>query len=462
LARTYNEGFAGFRVRTFGGNTLMVTATAPALPNHVSAVTGFSIVDGNGQTVPGYEEVHNGMTLRAADLPAGWKLRVNTFPATVGSVKLVLDGGTTSDSTAPYTVDSSTLVNGAHTLVATPYSGVNGSGLGGVPLFLRFQVETHWATTGSLNGWALNHADVLLTDGRVLMGPRWGAASTELYNPATGQWSLTGSVKHERARYTLTRLGDEENAKVLLVGGAVGQTYPTETEVYDPATGRWSVRGSLGQGRFGHTATRLNDGRVLVVGGWNSGGYGAAEVYDPASGGWSTLSMSPPVLGHTATLLLDGQVLVVGGNWNTPLAFLFNPTTNTWTSIATPGEPLMDHAAVRLNNGKVLVGGGAKSWLYDPTPKTWAQSGAPVIRRSNYTMTLLTNGQVLMTGGDGPNGSLREAELYDPNTGTWALTTPMSKTRKSHSATRLLNGKVLVVGAVAHNVASQACELYTP
>ena len=459
LARTYNEGFAGFRVRTFGGNTLMITATAPALPNHVSSVTGFSLVDGNGQTVPGYEEVRNGMTLRAADLPPGWKLRVNTFPATVGSVKLVLDGVTTSDSTAPYTVDLSTLVNGAHTLVATPYSGVNGSGLGGVPLFLRFQVESRWTMTGSLNGWALNHADALLNSGKVLFGPRWGATSTELYDPATGLWSLTGSVKHERARYTLTLLDD---GKVLAVGGGVGQTYPTETEVYDPATGLWSVRGSLGQGRFGHTATRLNDGRVLVVGGWNSGGYGTAEVYDPATGGWSTLSMSPPVLGHTATLLLDGQVLVVGGNWNTPLAFLFNPTTNTWTSIATPGEPLMDHAAARLDNGKVLVGGGTTSWLYDPTPKTWAQSGAPVIRRSNYTMTLLTNGQVLMTGGDGPNGSLREAELYDPNTGTWALTSPMSNTRKSHSATRLLNGKVLVLGAAAHNVASQACELYTP
>jgi len=459
LARTYNEDFAGFQVRTFGGNILTVSATTPELPNHVSAVTGFSIVDGNGQTVPGYEEVRNGMTLRAADLPPGWKLQVNTFPATVGSVKLVLDGVTTSDSTAPYTVDSSALVTGAHTLVATPYSGVNGSGLGGVPLFLRFQVVSHWAMTGSLKDWSLNDAAVLLKSGKVLVGPHWGSTSTQLYDPATGQWSFTGSAKHERAQYTMTLLGD---GKVLLVGGAVGQTYPIETEVYDPATGLWTVRGSLGQGRFGHTATLLADGRVLVVGGWNNGGYGTSEVYDPATGGWSTLATSHGVLGHTATLLPNGQVLVVGGNWNTPLARLFNPSTNSWTPIAPPDEPLGEHAAVLLANGTVLVGGGAFTWLYEPQSQTWKRGKAPVVRRSNYTMTRLSNGQVLMTGGDGPDGALREAELYDPNTGTWALTSPTNNTRRKHTATLLLNGKVLVAGAVGYNVGIDTCELYTP
>jgi Galactose oxidase, central domain len=461
LARTYNEDFAGFQVRTFGGNTLTITATTPELPNHVSSVTGFTLVDANDQPVPGYEELSNGMTLRMAQLPQGWKLRVNTFPATVGSVRLVVDGVTTHDNAAPYLVAAGTplMANGTHTLVATPYSGADGSGLGGVPLVLRFQVENHWTLTGSLKDWSLNHDAVLLNDGRVLVGPRWGSKLTQLYDPNTGEWSLTGAVKHERANYTMTVLKD---GRVLLVGGAVGETYLTETEVYDPKEGTWTVSGSLAQGRFSHTATRLEDGRVLVVGGWNSGSYGSSEVYDPASQTWSTLLVSPPVLGHTATLLGDGRVLVVGGNWNTPLAWLFTPTTNSWTSITPPGEPLVGHAAVRLSDGKVLVGGGAHAWLYDPAFQSWTQRGAPVVRRGGYTMTLLPNGKVLMTGGEGPNGPLREAELYDPTTGTWALTSPMNETRWRHTATRLLNDKVLVVGPTWVNVASSSCELYTP
>ena len=230
LARTYNEDFAGFQVRTFGGNTLTITATAPELPNHVSAVTGFSLVDGNDQPVPGYEELRNDVTLKADKLPAGWTIRVNTFPATVGSVRTVLDGATRHDNAAPYTVSRNTHYTGpgAHSLVATPYSGSNGSGLGGVPHFLRFQVESHWAETGSLNDPRMSHKTILLPNGKVLMGPTYGAATTELYDPATEQWSFTGSAKHVRSDYTATLL---RNGKVLVVGGAVSPNWPTETEL---------------------------------------------------------------------------------------------------------------------------------------------------------------------------------------------------------------------------------------
>jgi hypothetical protein len=135
---------------------------------------------------------------------------------------------------------------------------------------------------------------------------------------------------------------------------------------------------------------------------------------------------------------------------------------NTWSSIAPPGEPRMEHAAVRLADGKVLVGGGAHTWLYDPSSQRWTQRGDPVVLRGSYTMTLLPNGKVLMTGGEGSNGSIREAELYDPTTGTWALTSPMNHPRWRHTATRLLNDKVLVVGPEQFNVPGLTCELYPP
>ncbi|WP_163990423.1 kelch repeat-containing protein [Pyxidicoccus caerfyrddinensis] len=463
LARTYNEDFAGFQVRTFGGNVLTIGATTPELPNHVSSVTGFCIVDANGQPVPGYEELKNGMVLRLGELPAGWKLRVNTFPATVGSVRTVIDGGTWHDNSAPYTVDPAALTPGSHTLMATPYSGSDGSGLGGVPLFLRIQVDGHWARTGSLKEGRMNHCAVLLGSGKVLMGPTWGASKTELYDPTTGQWSYTtGAAKHYRTWYTATRL---MNGKVLVAGGAVGTVKPVETELYDPATGTWTVNGSLDEGRHGHTATLLQDGRVLLVGGYGTNGYGKVEVYDPATNAWSILAGRQPQADHTATLLKNGKVLLVGGNTNTALAFLFDPTTNTLSSITPPGEPLMLHTATRLDDleGRVLVGGGSgHSWLYSPDSGSWTFVAGQWTTNGYHTATLLLDGRVLLTGGEGPNGLLRDAELFDPVTNTWTTTSPMFETRRGHTATLLADGRVLVAGSNGYGSPDGTCELYTP
>ena len=70
-----------------------------------------------------------------------------------------------------------------------------------------------------------------------------------------------------------------------------------------------------------HTATLLPGGLVLVTGGLNEGGYrnggrtyASAELYDPSTGTWSsTASMDSARYGHTATLLKNGWVLVAGG-----------------------------------------------------------------------------------------------------------------------------------------------------
>jgi hypothetical protein len=74
----------------------------------------------------------------------------------------------------------------------------------------------------------------------------------------------------------------------------------------------------MAQQRFGSPATLLPDGRVLVVGslllGGPADGHGA-ELYDPASGTWTLAAdMTTPRRGHTATLLPDGTVIVAGGD----------------------------------------------------------------------------------------------------------------------------------------------------
>ncbi|HYO56388.1 LamG-like jellyroll fold domain-containing protein [Archangium sp.] len=148
LTRTYHESFSGFQVRTFGGNTLTITATGPSLPNHVSSIQGFTLVNAQtGTAVPGYESLLDRAMLYREELPPSVDIRASTFPSAVGSVRFTYDGGTSHTNTAPYGLAQAlgtplTPGLGSHVLTATPFSGSGGSGLGGVPASVRFRVAT--------------------------------------------------------------------------------------------------------------------------------------------------------------------------------------------------------------------------------------------------------------------------------------------------------------------------------
>jgi N-acetylneuraminic acid mutarotase len=131
-----------------------------------------------------------------------------------------------------------------------------------------------WTSTGSLQTARSDHTATLLSNGRVLVaggsthgGPGGALASAELYNPATGTWTATGSMQAARWEYTATLL---PTGRVLVVGGRDnGVTAQSSAELYDPATGTWTATSSMQTARFFHTATLLPNGRVLVAGGWN-------------------------------------------------------------------------------------------------------------------------------------------------------------------------------------------------
>ncbi|HEX9311207.1 MAG TPA: kelch repeat-containing protein, partial [Actinomycetota bacterium] len=102
-------------------------------------------------------------------------------------------------------------------------------------------------------------------------------ASAEIYDPASGTWSPTGSMATVRYAHTATPLS---GGRVLVAGG-IGSSgrYLASAEIYDPASGTWSPTGSMATARDAHTAAPLPGGRVLVAGGYNSSGYlASAEI----------------------------------------------------------------------------------------------------------------------------------------------------------------------------------------
>jgi Calx-beta domain/Kelch motif/Galactose oxidase, central domain len=308
--------------------------------------------------------------------------------------------------------------------------------------------------------------------------------SCELFDPATETWSLTGNLNTDRAGETATLL---PNGKVLLAGGwgncttNAGCLYLNSAELFDPATGTWSTTGNLNTTRTDYTATLLPNGKVLVAAGLNRHRdvpdvlLNSAELYDPATGTWSmTGSLNAARFDHTATLLPNGKVLVAGGGFagnELNSAELYDPTTETWSTTGNLNESRSAHTATLLQNGKVLVAGNllwcpnecndpADAEIYDPATGTWSVTGNP--GSFSHTATLLSSGKVLLVRNTFSNIPGGGCELYDPAAGTWSETAHLNTARNVSTAPLLPNGKVLVAGGGFAGNELNSAELYDP
>jgi choice-of-anchor C domain-containing protein len=285
-----------------------------------------------------------------------------------------------------------------------------------------------WSVTTPLSHASRIHTATRLLDGRVLVAGGTNnstpLASAELFYPATGNWASPGPLSTPRVYHTATLLLD---GRVLVVGGynivVFNVVILASTELFNPAMGNWASPGPLSTARYSHTATLLTDGRVLVAGG-NDGvnTLDSAEIFNPADGIWSaTGSMAQGRQSHKATLLADGRVLVDGGNdgVNTlDSAEIFNPADGTWSETGSLATARFAHTATLLPDGRVLAAGGeglggilASVEIFDPGTGTWSTHVSMLNARFFHTDTLLTDGRILAAGGyDG----LNSAEVFDP------------------------------------------------
>ncbi len=169
-----------------------------------------------------------------------------------------------------------------------------------------------------LHGVACFGEDAVLVVGGLRMTsierPLQALSSAEVWHPSGNVWRDVAPLPFPNGEPVVTAL---PNGDVLLTGG-YDEAFFSACFICHRGTETWSETGSLAGPRAGHTATLVADGRVLVVGGGR--GFDAdtevaeAELWDPQTGTWTTLpGPHAPRIGHTATLLQDGRVLVAGG-----------------------------------------------------------------------------------------------------------------------------------------------------
>jgi len=269
--------------------------------------------------------------------------------------------------------------------------------------------------TGDMNEARVGHTATLLPNGQVLIVGGWGVSgrtsTAELYDPQTGKFHYAASMATPRQGMTATLL---RNGKVLIAGGDSARNTPQlVAEIYSPATNTFAQTGGLNSGRFAHTATLLGDGNVLLIGG---GGYlsgntvlASAEIYNPMTGKFMfTGSMSMVRYKHAAVLLQDGNVLVIGGSnqndWSGKYtsAEIYDANTGTFTRIADLNRERfkLADAAVLLNNGNVLVGGGNRQIeIFDAQDQRFILGEQLDNDYYSSLLTLLKDGRVLITGG---------------------------------------------------------------
>jgi hypothetical protein len=239
----------------------------------------------------------------------------------------------------------------------------------------------------------MGHAGVLLVDGSIVI------AGGEIQEQPGGAFAVTdrawrlrlgpGGVldaveplvrrmQAGRARHTMTRLGGELGADVLVVGGLdSADTVVAEAELYRPLRESFEAiaAAALVHPRWDHAAVRMPGGFVLIVGGRVRDTEGVVvaepemELYDPVQGAFASAGILPGNAGlvdMSVTPLPDGRVLLAGGR-----NVLGEPVATVLIARLDPLDGLVDispthslevpragHSAVSLCDGTILIEGG--------------------------------------------------------------------------------------------------------
>ncbi|MDQ2965793.1 MAG: hypothetical protein M3R57_08100 [Chloroflexota bacterium] len=321
-----------------------------------------------------------------------------------------------------------------------------------------------WSASGLLDKARTAPAAAVLSDGRVLVAggyfrvePNYGAGTIDAVLAAYRPGAVSRTTIFD---------GPLADIDAPPIGAAMATA-----ELFDPATGKWSDTGPLRYARFGAAAVTLADGRILVVGSapgesgvtLDAAAYHTAELYDPAAGRFSLTGSLPdidrtlleeqrgpstnvvpeedPVIDDVGTLVAlgdGGAVLIAHSGWwkhvgEITRSFRYDARTGSWAEIGQTyvfvGEPdpvplvtegvrrLTGAMVARLPDGRIVVAGGAGSFVADDSPSP-----------------------------DQVEGTSATAEVYDATTNTWSPLPPMPEPRAGGAIVTLPDGSILFVG----------------
>lgn len=357
----------------------------------------------------------------------------------------------------------------------------------------------------SLGGERAAHTATVLADGKVLLAggncdDSSGSSTAEIFDPESRNLRAVGSMIECRYGHTATLLPTGE---VLIAGGTDSLGYASyriqaghlrfidyrihpSVEIFDPDTESFAAGEGMAFARFGHTATSLPDGRVLIVGGAS---YRRAELYNPDDGKFTSAARTDAVrYNHTATALPDGRVLLAGGGPGGSRSMeIYDPIKDEFAMAGTMLAPRAHHTATLLNDGRVLIVGGMQEFvyefpsaeLYDPSIDGFTAAGSMVVSREGHRATILPDGKVLISGGldvlgrfpataiiqpasqvsrDGPaidsqivapmsdSGVLAALEVFEPSGDVFRPAGRMTYNRDGHTVSPLPGGSFLIAG----------------
>lgn len=318
-----------------------------------------------------------------------------------------------------------------------------------------------------------NSGSTTLKDGRVLFvgGTNGGFArnTAEIYDPATGTFTLTGQMIARRGWPSVAALSD---GRAIVFGGTGGadptSSYLYTIEIWDPATGTFSQAGQLPGIHVGGPAFQLPNGHILLT----TGGY-ELWIYDMANRTVKTVALAQR--GGTPLRLPSGRFCIIGETNNydapTPVVQLFDPTTETivWTGSLNTARSRF--AATVLKDGRVFISGGLKQpnpYVLDQNsmfnsceifdPATGAITTYNMInRRYDHWVAQIPDGRVMIVGPEDWG-----AEIFDPTLGTFTPTVSPQTNRSGASAITLPDTRILLAGGRRQNSFISHCELFVP
>lgn len=373
------------------------------------------------------------------------------------------------------------------------------SNVAAVPLGVTKSWQTSTQKMGAARGF---HTLIPIANGyQLIVGGGQGSifspaprATTEIWDAQNKRFTPGPMLNAPRALHTQTRLSD---GRYLITGGVDASNNPQKVcEIYDPKSGAFTATAPMAANRCAHTATLLGDGRVLVTGGIVSladvttavtTSLRSTEIYDPATGRWTN---GPNMARPLAAIRLDNaRTLICGGiTWRSLFFFrvpsiasncqVFDSTTQRFTTVASMPTTRCLTSLERLGDGQILAVGGlsgnvtsggtpaAACARFDPSTNSWSTVAALSAARAATSTAQLFDGRVVAIGGASGGlfapGPMDSCEIYDPKSNAWSALPKMSTSRLTAGIARLPSGAIFVCGGGSGSsaAATDTQELY--